>query len=401
MAGTSTGWLGVVSRGVVKVVALAVGLAGTLVGLDALVGALTENGWIRLVVVVLVAFGATLLLAERFIPEGDERAARGMPTDIVALVWLGFTVGIIGLAGGLTRPLLLREGDRLLKQGWTESANVTYWVAGARSEAPAPGRARPPARGTNARGGDAGTADAGAGSSRAEADAGGAAAPDGGAAPRTPPAPAGEKTPAELFREWAPSVVTVSVVGDRGEGGGTGFLLDALGTIGTNHHVIEGARKVEIKLFDGTIIKEVEMLDDAPSDDLALLRIKTSVRLKPVRLGDSERITVGDRVVSIGNPLGLEHTLTDGLISARRVLSGRKMIQMSAPVSPGNSGGPLFNMRGEVIGVTTAQYAGGDFFGRAQNLNLATPINLLRAMIRPAYPGRRRFGESHGTPNTW
>jgi S1-C subfamily serine protease len=155
------------------------------------------------------------------------------------------------------------------------------------------------------------------------------------------------------------------------------------------------------KLFDGTVLREVELLDDSTPNDLALLRVKTRTKLRPVQLGDSERITVGDRIVSIGNPLGLEHTLTDGLVSARRILEGRKMIQMSVPVSPGNSGGPLFNMRGEVIGVTTAQYAGGDFFGRAQNLNLAMPINLLRAMIRPAYPGRRRFGDSRGTPNSW
>ena len=117
-------------------------------------------------------------------------------------------------------------------------------------------------------------------------------------------------------------------------------------------------------------------------------------------LGDSDKVVVGERAISIGNPLGLEHTLTDGLVSSRRMYEGRAWIQMSVPVSPGNSGGPLFDMHGEVIGITTAQLGGGAF-GRAQNLNLAVPVNELKKMIKPEYPGRRKVGEPGGNAGRW
>src|SRR5262249_36228492 len=197
-----------------------------------------------------------------------------------------------------------------------------------------------------------------------------------------------ERTPAQIFTEFAPSVVTISVKGHMGEGGGTGFLIDTSGTLATNYHVIDHAAEIKVKLMDGTIADEVEILAENQQGDLALLRIKTAKPRAPVVLGDSDKVTVGERAVSIGNPLGLEHTLTDGLSSARRVIEGRKMIQMSTPVSPGNSGGPLFNSRGEVIGVSSAVFHGGSPF--AQNLNLAVPIADLRAMIRADYPGRHK-----------
>jgi S1-C subfamily serine protease len=150
--------------------------------------------------------------------------------------------------------------------------------------------------------------------------------------------------------------------------------------------------------MDGTRVDDVELLAEDATVDLALLRVRTRARLTPVVLGDSDRLVVGERAISIGNPLGLEHTLTDGLISARRVWQGRPMIQMSVPVSPGNSGGPLFNMRGEVVGITTAQLGA---YGRGQNLNLAVPVNVLRQMIRTEYPARRRLGDGRSAPNTW
>jgi hypothetical protein len=147
---------------------------------------------------------------------------------------------------------------------------------------------------------------------------------------------------------------------------------------------------------------------DSAAVDLALLSIDIEhptdagprVDAKPLVLGDSEAVVVGERAISIGNPLGLEHTLTDGLVSARRMYEGRAWIQMSVPVSPGNSGGPLFNMRGEVIGITTRQVLGG-MFGRAQNLNLAVPTNELKKLIAPTYPSRRKFGERGTNGGHW
>jgi S1-C subfamily serine protease len=90
----------------------------------------------------------------------------------------------------------------------------------------------------------------------------------------------------------------------------------------------------------------------------------------------------------IGNPLGLEHTLTNGIISARRIYEGERFIQMSAPISPGNSGGPVFDRHGRVIGVSVAHLIGG------QNLNFAVPVSQLQALIAEDYPNRRGFGTS-------
>jgi S1-C subfamily serine protease len=208
-----------------------------------------------------------------------------------------------------------------------------------------------------------------------------------------------ERTPAQLFKENSPSVVTISVNTAHGTGGGTGFIIDRDGTIATNHHVVGEAASVRVKLHDGTWVDDVELLTSDDKVDLALLQIHTKSSLRPVALGDSDKITVGERVISIGNPLGLEHTITDGLISARRMWEGKPMIQMSAPVSPGNSGGPLFNMRAEVIGVTTAQLGGP--WSRAQNLNLAVPVNVLKKQIKPSYPGRKKVGADRSVPNTW
>jgi S1-C subfamily serine protease len=209
-----------------------------------------------------------------------------------------------------------------------------------------------------------------------------------------------ESTPAELFKEWAPAVVSIGVKSHDGEGGGTGFFVDDSGTIATNHHVIGGATQVRVKLFSGKWVEDVELLVEDKSVDLALLKITTTEPLKSTILGDSDAVVVGERIISIGNPLGLEYTLTDGLVSSRRIFEGRPMIQMSVPVSPGNSGGPLFNLRGEAIGVTTLQVAGG-FFGRAQNLNMAGPINTLKTMFKKEYPGRRKFGKDDTSKGTW
>jgi S1-C subfamily serine protease len=280
---------------------------------------------------------------------------------------MAFAVAFVGVAHGSTQPLLVAEGERLASSGRGWTSEIAYLLAGERGDAARTPTSQPTA-----------------------------VAADKTAKPE-PLAPAQlragdgkERTPAQIFNEFAPSVVTITVKGALGEGGGTGFVIDAGGTIGTNYHVIEHAEDIEVKLMDGTVLETVEVLVSNEAQDLALLHVKAGKPLPPVVLGDSDKITVGERAVSIGNPLGLDHTLTDGLVSARRVISGRKMIQMSTPVSPGNSGGPLFNSRGEVIGVSTAIYAGGSPL--AQNLNLAMPINDLKAMIKRDYPGRHKPG---------
>jgi S1-C subfamily serine protease len=184
-----------------------------------------------------------------------------------------------------------------------------------------------------------------------------------------------------------------------GEGGGTGFLIGSDGTVVTNHHVIDSVDDVRVKLMDGSWAEEVELLTQDADADIAILRISPAPAVDPVALGDSDKVEVGERAISIGNPLGLEHTLTDGLISARRTLRGRRMIQMSTPISPGNSGGPLFNLRGEVIGVSTATMSGG--FGGGQNLNLAMPVNTVKEMLKDDYPARKRVGGGNPGAGRW
>lgn len=383
-------------RGVVKVLALAVGFVLTLVSLMALVGALTPNGWARFGVALVAAIVVPAVLTDRLLPEGDDLSrAKGLPSDVFAVSWLGFGVLFVVALGGLSRPLLVREGDRLAASGFGAAAQLVFLLGGARPE-PAPATPAPsgssPASIAPSAGGPAPSA---------APEPTGSALPDAG--PPRKREDTGELGPAELFKKLSPSVVTVSFKMHESDGGGTGFLLDRSGTIATNHHVVAQADTLTVKFINGAVYDDVELLVEDAGQDLALLRVELgrpkegqAPKTDPVELGDSDRVEVGERVLSIGNPLGLEHTLTDGLVSQRRTYMGRQWIQMTAPVSPGNSGGPLFDMKGKVIGVTTAIV--GPVVG--QNLNLAVPVNALRALVRPEYPQRRKFGKS-GKSSTW
>jgi S1-C subfamily serine protease len=405
MASSGSAGLGIVAW-VVKVVAMVVGFAGSVVGLASLIGIFTANGWARALGALVVAVGVPLFVADRLLPDDPGKAASGVVTDTLSLSWFGFVFVFAGALHALSKPLLVREGDRLHAAGWALTAQAAWFMASARptgegapplapDAAASTAASSAPAPSTSAA---AGTPASAAPSSSASAQAAPGAAPDAG-----PAKPRGdERTPAELFQELAPSVVTIFRKGS-GDGSGTGFLVDADGVLATNHHVIEGASQLRIKFMNGTVYEAIELLSDAPALDLALLRVDLAQPMeggapppsKPLALGDSDKVVVGERAISIGNPLGLEHTLTDGLVSARRLYEGRAWIQMSVPVSPGNSGGPLFDMRGAVIGITTQQVLGGAF-GRAQNLNLAVPVNELKKLIQPSYPQRRKFGEGNG-----
>jgi S1-C subfamily serine protease len=230
------------------------------------------------------------------------------------------------------------------------------------------------------------------------------AAPTATAAPSERPRDAGELTETEIFKRFAPAVLTVDVKTQRGQGNGTAFMLDKQGTLATNFHVIDDATSLRIRAMNGASYEEVWVLATDAAVDLALLQVDAASpkegdapRFEPVALGDSDAVVVGERAVSIGNPLGLEHTLTTGIVSSRRTFKGRPWIQMSTPISPGNSGGPVFNGRGEVVGVTTASLS---TYGIGENLNLAVPINELKRLVKPDYPGKRKFG-SGGSPSRW
>jgi Do/DeqQ family serine protease len=139
---------------------------------------------------------------------------------------------------------------------------------------------------------------------------------------------------------------------------GSGFVIDAKGFIVTNDHVIADADEIRVRLWNGREM-EAKVVGRDPKTDLAVIKVRPSRHIVPVVFGDSDKVTIGDWVAAIGNPFGLSHTLTVGVVSAkgRRSKSGEglyNLIQTDATINPGNSGGPLLNLRGEVIGVTTS-----------------------------------------------
>ncbi|MDP2948707.1 MAG: trypsin-like peptidase domain-containing protein [Chloroflexota bacterium] len=172
----------------------------------------------------------------------------------------------------------------------------------------------------------------------------------------------------DIYKRVRPSVVKItstvsarSPSGSPAEGAGSGIIIDEQGLILTNYHVIAEADNLEVRFADGTAVS-AQVVGSDPGNDLAVIRASASdEELDPAPLGDSDAAQVGDPVLAIGNPFNLEGTLTQGIVSAlgRTFAPGgstrpiRNMIQTDAPVNPGNSGGPLLNCQGEVIGINT------------------------------------------------
>jgi len=161
---------------------------------------------------------------------------------------------------------------------------------------------------------------------------------------------------------------------------GTGFIISDKGYIVTNNHVIEGADKIIVKTSDGKEYKAKLVGSDAKLD-VALLKIKAE-HLQVAKLGNSDQLRVGDWVIAIGNPFGLEQTVTAGIVSARGRVIGSgpydDYIQTDAAINPGNSGGPLFNMKGEVVGINAAIYTKS---GGSNGIGFAIPINLAHSVF--------------------
>lgn len=166
---------------------------------------------------------------------------------------------------------------------------------------------------------------------------------------------------------------------------GSGFIIDRYGHILTNHHVIEDAQRILVTMHDGTEF-EAELVGLEPLNDLAVVRIKApDDQLVPVRFAGSSRLQVGMRVFAIGNPFGLERTMTTGIISSldrtlpvTRARSIKSVIQIDAAINPGNSGGPLLNSHGEVIGINTAI---ASRTGQNSGIGFAIPSNLLARIV--------------------
>lgn len=204
----------------------------------------------------------------------------------------------------------------------------------------------------------------------------------------TPNTNADGLTPAQIYAQNVKSVVAISatvtgnVLGQETQGtsSGSGFILSADGYVVTNYHVVENASKVAVITHDG-IQHPAHLIGGDSSNDIAVLKIEVQ-GLQPVKLGSSDDLIVGDQVVAIGNPLGeLISTLTVGYISARdRDVntdgSVINMLQTDAAINSGNSGGPLFNMKGEVVGITTAKYSGTTNSGATiEGIGFAIPMD--------------------------
>jgi len=170
---------------------------------------------------------------------------------------------------------------------------------------------------------------------------------------------------------------------------GSGFIIDAKGIVITNNHVIKGAEDIFVRLDDGTEYK-AEVIGVDPLSDVAVIKIISDIKFIPVKFGDSDKARIGDWVIAIGNPLGLSGTVTSGIISARNRDIGMNryedFIQTDASINVGNSGGPLFNMDGDVIGINTAIFGRGGSIG----IGFAIPSNSAKRVVEQLI----EFGET-------
>ena len=209
-----------------------------------------------------------------------------------------------------------------------------------------------------------------------------------------------------LYARVSPSVVNINVIGaveglshpevpgfpeppfpeeffQRGLG--SGFVVDTEGHIVTNNHVVEGARRIQVRFSDETEA-EAEVVGTDPHTDLAVIKVDVpAAMLHPVELGESDTLRVGQRAIAIGNPFGFERTVTTGIISALgrvlRQISGfslPNLIQTDAAINPGNSGGPLLDSRGKVIGVNTIIFTRSGF---SSGVGLAIPVNTVKRVV--------------------
>jgi serine protease Do len=200
----------------------------------------------------------------------------------------------------------------------------------------------------------------------------------------------------ELVREYGEGVISIETPSSQG----SGFVINGDGLVVTNNHVIEGETRISAIVYQNTSdglarrrVEEVEIVALNPFVDLALLKLPTrqDLKLRPLVLGSLDDLRVGDGVFAVGNPLGLERSVSQGIVSTlNRNFQGLIYLQTDAAINPGNSGGPLFNLRGEVIGVTNMKASQGD------NLGFAIPITYVKDFLRH----RDAFAFDKDNPNT-
>lgn len=183
------------------------------------------------------------------------------------------------------------------------------------------------------------------------------------------------KTPKDIFQEISPAVVCITTQSGIGEKHlGSGFIVDREGVIVTNYHVILSAQEVNVKLKDGKTYPATSVIYHNLFSDVCILKIDAQ-NLPVISLGNPNTLQIGETIYCIGNPLGYEYSFSDGLLSGIRDVQNLKWLQFTAPISPGNSGGPLLNSKGQAIGIVSGVGEGG------QNLNFALSINEVKPYI--------------------
>lgn len=200
----------------------------------------------------------------------------------------------------------------------------------------------------------------------------------------------------DLYAQTSVSVVNIGVTTRRGGGSGSGFVLDTEGHIVTNNHVVAGAEQILVRFADDTTV-QAELVGADADSDLAVLQVDVAADLlRPVQLGDSSVLRVGQRAIAVGNPFGLEQTMTTGIISALgrmvRQESGfslPKLVQTDAAINPGNSGGPLLDSRGRVIGVTTLIFSSS---GSSAGVGFAVPVITVKR-VAPALMAEGHYAD--------
>ena len=163
-----------------------------------------------------------------------------------------------------------------------------------------------------------------------------------------------ETTTIAVYEKINPAIVAIDAELKIGVSGGTGCIIDTNGTILTSRHVIDGSKKIDVTTYDGKTYNATIIPTKNKNSDLALLKITPKTPLKVVRLGNSDTLKVGQKILAIGNPFGFSGTLTQGIVS--RIDLAKNKIQTDAAINPGCSGGPILNTTGEVVGISQSIY---------------------------------------------
>ena len=175
-----------------------------------------------------------------------------------------------------------------------------------------------------------------------------------------------------VYENINPAIVTIDGIISDGFTAGTGCIINPNGTILTGSHVISQVKELEVTTYDGKVYKAKVLANMGKNKDLALIKIEPKGKLKTVKLGDSDGLKIGQRVLTIGNPFGFSGTLTQGIIS--RIDYAKGKIQTDAAINPGCSGGPLLNTSGEVIGINQSIYNPDNNMSNI-GIGFAIPIN--------------------------